>query len=211
MPYIGIAKRASFHSRSAYTLVEIMVVLGILALLMAILVPFLTDALITTKQEKTDAALATIWSGIEAFKSQYKAPPDPNGNCASLVIENPGSPGTQITIGAYVNDAPARFYMALTTNIITQSTVREPFLKQASVKEFARTYEDSSGNKVYEFVDGHNLPIFYEVNNYGGTNYLCLRSYGPNGVKDPGDPDEASYSGDDQELRQIGTMTLTNQ
>ena len=79
----------------AFTLVELLVVIGIIAILIAILVPMVGRAMRQARQTRTSADMQTIATVLEAFK-------DATG---TVHIEGVGDEPRTITIRGHVSQA----------------------------------------------------------------------------------------------------------
>lgn len=64
--------------RLAFTLVELLTVIGIIALLIGILVPSLVPARDLAKKTKTAAELRSISTSLEMFRTDFKEYPESN-------------------------------------------------------------------------------------------------------------------------------------
>src|SRR5689334_7743608 len=101
-----------FPSTRGFTLVEIMVVIGIIVLLVAILVPFLSKAFRKSTELRTQADLNSIAIAIEAYRQVFGDIPrtsGPNTGAATLckALIGPYGDGKNADGTLDANDPPA--------------------------------------------------------------------------------------------------------
>src|SRR5436190_18729986 len=65
------------HARRAFTLIEMLVVIGIIALLIAILVPTIMGSVKRAKKVRTAADMQTIRTALDAYKADFGDYPRP--------------------------------------------------------------------------------------------------------------------------------------
>ena len=79
----GRVKRAS----AAFTLIELLMVISIILLLMALMTPAITKALIMANVAKTKNTIALIGTGLEAFKQDFGYYPSSAGGGADALYD----------------------------------------------------------------------------------------------------------------------------
>jgi prepilin-type N-terminal cleavage/methylation domain-containing protein len=63
------------HAAAAFTLIELLIVVAIIAILAAIAIPNLLEAQVRAKVSRAKNDLRTLATGIEAYSADYQAPP----------------------------------------------------------------------------------------------------------------------------------------
>jgi type II secretion system protein G len=99
--------------RSAFTLIEVLIVVVIMAILAAAIIPQFTDS---TKDAKTSTAqfnLSTLRSQIQTYRSQHNGT-IPSGTLAELLASTDGSgatgTGANFPYGPYLREVPTNPY-----------------------------------------------------------------------------------------------------
>jgi len=89
--------------RSAFTLVELLTVIGIISLLIGILVPSLSRARDVAKKTKSLALISSIEKSLEVFENDYKAYPESGSDRVDpiLGLGNPAITGNVRLMGAH--------------------------------------------------------------------------------------------------------------
>jgi len=89
--------------RIGFTLIEMLVVVGIVATLIGILVPSLARAKDLAKKAKTVTELASISTNLELFQTEFRQYPESNATRVDPIIDWPGAtnPDTPIMQGAH--------------------------------------------------------------------------------------------------------------
>jgi general secretion pathway protein G len=109
--------------RSAFTLIEVLIVVVIMAILAATIIPQFTDS---TKDAKNSTALfnlSTLRSQIQTYRSQHNGTP-PSATLAELLASTDASgasgAGANYPYGPYLREVPANpFTNAKTVKIVT--------------------------------------------------------------------------------------------
>ncbi|MGN6507243.1 MAG: type II secretion system protein, partial [Tepidisphaeraceae bacterium] len=110
--------------RSGFTLVELLIVIGIIAILVGILLPVAAKIRTTARRTQTLATISKISQGCEAYFSAFGAYPGTFSNSAVLnntTTPNPigGTPATSITFLNYPGSNPsASPYITSTENMV---------------------------------------------------------------------------------------------
>ncbi len=128
--------------RSAFTLIELLIVVTILAILVAALIPLFAD---TSGDAKTGAAMAslrTLRNQIEVYKTQHLGQP-PDGALARLLIKTDaaGNPGSEF--GPYVQFLPVNPFTGKST--VTATTSNPPTVP-SSGSDRGWLYHAATGN-----------------------------------------------------------------
>ena len=74
------------RSRAGFTLVEILVVVGIVVILLSVLVPLVGRAMRQAKQTRTAADMASIGTALEAFKADHGNYPETTGRGSGAAV-----------------------------------------------------------------------------------------------------------------------------
>jgi prepilin-type N-terminal cleavage/methylation domain-containing protein len=126
-------QRHPFRSLKAFTLVELLIVVGIIALLSAIAVPNFLEAQTRAKVSRTKADLRAIATGLETYRTDYSGYP---------VVGNPAMPGSWDMSIAY-----GKRLKALTTPIAYITSIpKDVYPPQADPKKLGPEYCYAPGN-----------------------------------------------------------------
>lgn len=111
-------------NRSAFTLVEVLIVVVIMAILAATIIPQFTDSTKDAKESTSKFNLHTLRSQIELYKAHHNgAPPDP---LTDLTIKTDADGATPGEFGPYVREIPANPFNDLNTVTATTATAAAP-------------------------------------------------------------------------------------
>ena len=109
--------------RSAFTLIEVLIVVVIMAILAAAIVPQFTDSTKDAKASTAKFNLHTMRSQIQTYRSQHNGT-SPSGTLAELLASTDSSgasgSGANFPYGPYLREVPANPYNnAKTVKVIT--------------------------------------------------------------------------------------------
>src|SRR6185312_14166627 len=103
-------RRPLYRLRHAFTLIQLLVVIGIIVLLPSILIPTISHVRTSVHQSATAARVQALMSGIEQYFHQFNAYPGPvpdaglswgtktNPNASAVQIPDAGNGGNQILV-----------------------------------------------------------------------------------------------------------------
>src|SRR5947199_7781434 len=99
--------------RSAFTLIEVLIVVVIMAILAATIIPQFTDSTKDAKSSTVKFNLHTLRSQIELYRTQHNGTP-PSGTLAELKINTDATraqgTGANFPYGPYLRDVPVNPY-----------------------------------------------------------------------------------------------------
>jgi general secretion pathway protein G len=111
-------------NRTAFTLVEVLIVVVIMAILAATIIPQFTDSTKEAKASTSRFNLHTLRSQIELYKAHHNgAVPDP---LTDLTIATDADGATPGEFGPYVREIPANPYSNLNSVTATSGTAASP-------------------------------------------------------------------------------------
>jgi general secretion pathway protein G len=128
--------------RSAFTLIELLIVVVIIAILAAVTIPLFTDATGDAKYGAAIANLRTLRNQIEAYKAQHNGQP-PDSEWANLLRKTDvsGSPGNDF--GPYL---PALPINPFTNKSTVQVTSANPPTAASTASNRGWLYHAATGN-----------------------------------------------------------------
>ncbi len=170
----------------AFTLVELLVVVGVLALLVGLLFPALNSIRRSQKVERTEAAIETISSALEAYRNDYGLYPPcemveglNRGNRSMVVCLNARGPSWPYLPSGYLDSAgDIRDEVGEPAAPLLRDEWERPFVYFDTSAMREATAHDYEGNPGVRPVRG---PTGYY--NFGR---FQLWSFGPNGRNDGG-------------------------
>ena len=164
----------------AFTLIELLIVVAIIAILAAIAVPNFLEAQVRSKVSRNKADMRTVATGLEAYASDYNRYPPPweagtgTGRIWGTFVEPPGGP------------FHSRVGTVLTTPIAYLTSLPQDPFRSADVNPIAANIQFAAKRHIY-----YNYPyIFYSgtfappsINTFTVSNKLAgawlLYSVGP--------------------------------
>lgn len=183
-----LAPRRSARRRAAgFTLVELLVVMGILAILAGILVPIIITARRSAKRVATHNLLEQINGAIQNFAKDWgNAPPDKIPASTKLVKFRKPSSGTKyFNLSTEATSSEALFYFLVNTGAAgsaweyNENVSGAPFLElQAEVQHsghystaHSRYVDDYNSNDVPEILDAWGRPFLYNRPGFPDKDY----------------------------------------
>ena len=189
---------------AAFTLVELLVVIGIIALLISIVMPSLNSARVMARNTRTQALIKTVGDGVEMFYSdrviggQY--PPsrwecDVAANTPGTLDDAPGfiAYGAETLVWALAGPdliGPAGFEIGNMNNLYTDTSPRRtPFLdtSKASISDLgdavSTVAEDDAAaatRHAFMILDTNHRPILYYRANAGAADPTAIYTYTDN-------------------------------
>jgi prepilin-type N-terminal cleavage/methylation domain-containing protein len=156
--------------RRGFTLIEIMVVIGIILLLAAVLLVSFSGVFSKSKKAQTTATIETLKTGVEGYQNRWGRPPPSNlrdlgalVGYPSLADPNNQNLGIETLVlalrsrreqGPYM-DGPLMQDDKRRTNLDNDS-----FLDEAGAEDFLNI-EQGSANDLFEIVDAWGNPLVY--------------------------------------------------
>jgi prepilin-type N-terminal cleavage/methylation domain-containing protein len=115
-------------SRSAFTLIEVLIVVVIMAILAATIIPQFTDSAKDAKTSTAQFNLHTLRSQIQTYRSQHGGTV-PSGTLSELLASTDSSgatgTGTNFPYGPYLREVPANpFTNSKSVKIVTNDPVQ---------------------------------------------------------------------------------------
>jgi type II secretion system protein G len=117
--------------RKAFTLIEILIVVILLAILAAIVIPMFSDATDQARQAKIDTDISSLESQIELYRAQTGGYPSALSDLESSVlagvdVNGDGVVNASDTYGPWIKDEPLRPNGANYTYTAATGTVTAP-------------------------------------------------------------------------------------
>jgi prepilin-type N-terminal cleavage/methylation domain-containing protein len=177
----------SSDRRSAFTLIELLIVIAIIAILITILWAAVKGALADAKKKMAKAEMQEIVNAVTAYLQEYEKLPIPEADQAMADL-----------ITGYSTNAATPIYQALTGSnprgrvfLSREITASEPYLRDPWNTSYV-LYFDRDYNQVTAFRKSNSQPSLGNVTN---SAKVIVRSYGPNRQ-----PDNISFSTTDDIL-----------
>ncbi|HEX4797449.1 MAG TPA: hypothetical protein VH370_26885 [Humisphaera sp.] len=191
--------RSRSAGREAFTLVEMIIVVGIIVLLAALLLPMLNKALTQAKRTRMAADLQVITSGLDAYRLDFKDIPRLDGSgtipgplqgsallCWALIAPGPEGFDGADGFGFRPRGRQGQVYGPYVTpgNFRLGTVTTSPLVKSTSFYDAKVCIADGAGNAILYYASRPAVTSIAGIDNYFG-----LVANGPNRyVADDNDP-----------------------
>ncbi len=174
-------KRSLRISVSAFTVIEMLIVISVISILAGILLPAIHSAQKKAKIAKTQAVIDSITIALKQYQTDFGAYPS---------ADIPGVSGETSAECAYYYTA-ATFVAGENSNEISAGPYME--FRQKDRKSTSRTADllgdGTSNDTLYQVIDSWGNPLIYTQPGTNNSSSFDLYSYGPNGTAG-GSPDD---------------------
>lgn len=173
---LGKRKRAYAVGASAFTVIEMLVVISVISILAGILLPAIHTAQKKAKIAKTQAMIDSINIALKQYRTDFGAYPP---------ADIPGVTGETSAECVYYYTA-ANFIAGTATNSLEISAGPYMEFRQKDKKSTARTADmlgDGTANDtLFQVIDSWGNPLIYTKPGTNNPSSFDLYSFGPNGT-----------------------------
>jgi len=124
---IGVSKKTGRKWAAGFTMLELIVVMGVIAILVAIMFPAIAGMREKARSKEADVTKKALENAIRAYRAEYGYWPGPNPDVYSIYTNSTQLNVIQYLLSTSTAENPSKIPFWETPGVVTNTFTKQPF------------------------------------------------------------------------------------